>query len=74
MMLDDDNYVYHTCTFVKRVKIPEGYTKCPDCNGSGKIIKIWKDPGPNEYTQCFTCDGKGYVKSQSVVNKPKEEK
>jgi hypothetical protein len=53
-------------------KIPDGFIKCSKCSGSGKVIKIYKDPGPNEYLNCFECDGTGFVPAKVSVVREKE--
>ncbi len=63
-MLDDDRFILKEVVSVQRVKIPEGHVRCPDCHGTGKIVKIYRDPGPNEYMTCLKCNGQGYIKRE----------
>lgn len=60
-MIDEDGYILREVWGVKRVKIPNGCIKCSECQGTGKVIKIFRDPGPNELMTCLTCMGIGYV-------------
>lgn len=64
---ENERVIWQAEICLKPHKIPEGNKKCPDCQGSGRQVKIYKDPGPNETMTCFTCMGKGYVKT-SVAN------
>lgn len=70
-MLDDEGYVWKESFTLKRVKIPEGFIKCSECHGTGKQIKIFKDPGPNEYMTCLKCMGKGYVRKTNTGEETK---
>ena len=60
-MIDEDGYILREVWGVKRIKIPNGCIKCSECQGTGKVIKIFRDPGPNEFMTCLTCMGIGYV-------------
>jgi RecJ-like exonuclease len=40
---------------------PKGCVKCPTCEGEGKILISYNDPGPNTYWDCILCYGLGYV-------------
>lgn len=51
---------YYTKT-LRAHEIPEGFKQCERCWGYGEVVKIWRDPGPNEMMSCPDCDGKGYV-------------
>jgi len=49
---------------VKKVKIPEGSIKCPDCKGSGRIRYKYSEPShscADDFMPCILCQGKGYV-------------
>jgi DnaJ-class molecular chaperone len=52
-------------TIAKRVfetkKLPDGVYSCPACYGSGRVVMIYRDPGPNKYMSCGTCDGTGEI-------------
>lgn len=49
------------------VDIPEGYVKCPTCNGSGEVRFRWSEPSftnnpaTSDFMSCATCLGDGYV-------------
>lgn len=58
---ENERVIWREVCDLRPFKIPEDSIKCPDCKGSGKIIKLYRDPGPNEYMRCFTCDGKGFI-------------
>ena len=72
-MLDDEGYIIKPFTIFKSIKIPEGFKKCSSCHGMGEVVKIFKDPGPNEYMTCPVCDGVGYVRALSSSGKQKTE-
>jgi DnaJ-class molecular chaperone len=61
-MSDEADFVFREEVTVRRVRVPEGYIRCPRCHGSGRDIRIYRDPGPNEYMTCLKCLGQGYVK------------
>jgi DnaJ-class molecular chaperone len=60
--MSNDDFIFREETILKKVRVPFGHIKCPKCNGSGKQIKSYRDPGPNEYMSCLNCLGVGYVK------------
>jgi thymidylate synthase ThyX len=33
--------------------------RCPECGGTGRVIFMNCDPGPNRYCNCFACNGSG---------------
>lgn len=69
-MIDEEGYILKEVWGVKRIKIPDGCIRCPECQGSGQVVRIYKDPGPNEYMTCLTCCGNGYVcKCNNPANK-----
>ena len=61
MSLGDEGYIFREVTTFKRVRIPDGHKKCARCDGRGKVVKLFKDPGPNEYMECYFCGGRGFV-------------
>jgi DnaJ-class molecular chaperone len=61
---EEDGYIFREETVMKRVKIPEGNVRCPRCQGTGKDVRIYRNPGPNEYMSCLKCLGQGYVKRE----------
>jgi len=63
-VIDEDGFVLREVVSVQRVKIPEGNIRCPRCQGTGKDVRIYRDPGPNEYMTCLKCMGQGYVKRE----------
>lgn len=64
--LKNDRVIWREETFLKPIKIPEGSIKCPDCKGTGEILFMYCDPGPNKYWQCITCLGEGYLKKEDL--------
>jgi hypothetical protein len=43
-MIDEDGYILKEVWSAKRIKIPDGYVKCSECQGTGKVkIKQKKD-------------------------------
>ena len=71
---ENDRVIWREETILSPHKIPEGYKKCAKCGGSGKVIKIYHDPGPNEYMQCFVCNGLGIVPCSSLSEKGSKQK
>ncbi len=65
-MIDEDGFILREVVSVQRVRIPEGNVRCPDCHGTGKAVKIYRDPGPNEYMTCLKCMGQGYVEKEGL--------
>lgn len=43
-------------------KLPEGVYVCPACYGSGRVVTVYRDPGPNKTGECFMCCGTGEIK------------
>lgn len=65
--------IFRAIKTLEQITIPDGYHKCPDCQGYGEVVRIYKDPGPNEYMVCLTCNGKGFVpnkNSKTVLTQP----
>ena len=63
--MSEDQYVYRKKIVFEKVKIPEGYVRCPECNGEGEIPYLYVCFGPNprvETYPCPRCRGKGYIK------------
>jgi excinuclease UvrABC ATPase subunit len=58
---ESDRVIWRETTIIQSFRIPDGFTKCLECKGTGKIIKIYRDPGPNETMLCFECKGKGFI-------------
>jgi DnaJ-class molecular chaperone len=67
--LENNRVIWRIVQSLEPFVIPENYMKCPECDGKGKVIKIYRDPGPNEYMTCFRCMGKGYVASNLTQEK-----
>lgn len=65
---ENERVIWREQFYLKPFMIPDGFDKCPKCDGRGKVIKLYKNPGPNEYITCFNCDGKGYVPSFNQKN------
>jgi hypothetical protein len=65
-MIDSDGYILKEVSSVQRIKIPEGYIRCPECDGTGRTLVAYRDPGPNEYWSCILCLGKGYEKLEVI--------
>jgi hypothetical protein len=65
---EEDGYVWREVPMLKRIKIPEGSIKCPDCDGEGKIRFRWSEPsfgsGNSDFLSCITCGGKGFEKKE----------
>ena len=55
-----EDFILKEFSILKPVRIPKGSVKCPSCEGSGKILVAYRDPGPNLYWSCILCLGKGY--------------
>jgi len=80
-MSEDDRYVYRRKIKIEweRIKIPESYVKCPNCDGTGEILVKHADFSPwkqDEYAPCPVCQGKGYIPEElkNALSKPKEER
>jgi len=65
-MISEDGFILKEFSIFKPVKIPEGSVRCPSCEGSGKTLVAYRDPGPNEYWSCILCLGKGYEKIETL--------
>jgi len=48
-------------TVYQTVPIPEGYEKCPECDGKGQYRFRWGGPGSNDFRPCWECGGEGYI-------------
>ena len=76
--MSDGRYVYRRKIVWERIKIPEGYVKCPNCHGTGEIVVKYVDFAPwkqNEYAPCPICKGKGYISKEfkDALSKLKED-
>lgn len=65
-MISEDGYILKEFVVLRPIKIPEDSARCPSCEGSGKILVVYCDPGPNKYCSCITCLGKGYEKKETL--------
>lgn len=60
---ENERIIWREEIILKPFRIPEGHIKCPKCDGKGKVVKLYKNPGPNEYWPCIECRGWGYIPS-----------
>ena len=61
----NEDYVYRKKIVFEMVKVPEGYVRCPECNGSGEIPYKYVCFGVKPRVETFPCPkclGKGYIK------------
>ena len=64
-VFDDEGYVYRWERCLKKVKIPEGYVKCPICKGSGEVRRYYGQPWDRgQFMACWACKGQGYVRKE----------
>ena len=66
---DEDQYIYKKRVIIEKVKIPDGYIKCPQCHGFGEVPFKYVDFSPwqrVEYVPCPLCRGRGYIKRDAV--------
>jgi DnaJ-class molecular chaperone len=62
---EEDGYIYRKKVTIEKVKIPEGYVKCPICNGYGEVRRYYGQPwDKGQFMTCWVCHGKGYVKKE----------
>ena len=61
-MSEDEGYVYRRIETTERVKIPEGFVKCPACRGSGELrIRYGPAHDRGQFGICWYCGGKGFI-------------
>lgn len=56
-----DTWIMREVTNLEPFKLPKNHVVCPDCDGKGKILFMYCDPGPNKYWKCITCLGEGHL-------------
>lgn len=62
---DEEGYVYRKEMTLRKVKIPEGCVKCPQCKGSGEVRIYYGQPWDRgQFASCVTCAGRGYVEKE----------
>jgi hypothetical protein len=59
-------YINRDFTINLPVPIPDGYVRCPSCDGDGEIRVGWDGGHHRDFWSCFHCDGKGYVSKELV--------
>jgi len=61
-----DRFIYQNIMTLVGIPIPEGGTKCPDCNGDGELRIGWDGTHDQDYMECILCSGKGYLIQEDI--------